>query len=90
MREQTKDGDPRWRSNIYLAVGDNRRNEFIVGKAVPSVCGLIAVVEFATELGGTAGVQDAVAGGVLDGPDDSVLRAVCTHAGRRPRVGKNC
>src|SRR5271165_7187855 len=87
MSEQAKDYHSCRRSHVYLAVGHDRRDELIVGEAVSSIRSLIAAVKLVTQVGRVIGVQYAVSG-VLDSPDDTILRAIGTYAGRCSRIGK--
>src|SRR5271165_5607414 len=87
MSEQPKHHHAGGRSHIYLAVGHDRRDELIVGEAVSPIRSLIAAVKFVTQVGRVIGVQYAVSG-VLDSPDDTILRAIGTYAGRCSRIGK--
>ena len=60
--KQAEDSHAGGSSYKYLAIGDNGRDEFIVGEVVPASRSLIAVVEFVAKVRRVVGVEDAVAG----------------------------
>src|ERR1700751_1980438 len=68
-----------------FAIGNHWSDEFVAGKTVAAICGLIAVVEFAGEIACVIGVQHRRSA-VLHRPDDSVRRAVCRNAWCRTGV----
>ena len=45
-------------ADVDFAIGDHRRDEFVVGELVAAGCGLIAVVELGGEIGGVVSVED--------------------------------
>src|ERR1700751_2942144 len=68
-----------------FAIGNHRSDEFVAGKTVAAVCGLIAVVEFSAKIACVIGVQNCCSA-VLYRPDDSVRRTVCRKAWRRAGI----
>ena len=54
-------------------IGDRRGNILVIGKIVPSVGRLIAVIQLSGEVGGVVGVQHCCAILVFDSPHNAIL-----------------
>ncbi len=80
LGQQTKHGDPVWRSDKYLAVHDHRRDEFIVGTELVADAGLVGVVKL-RQICGIESMKNRRTV-VLDCPHDSVACAIGRDAGR--------